>query len=82
MTEPEPSYSAFREARYGHGILDIKNRTHAYLTSHRNQDGEPVVADSVWLHNRCWGSDGKGLLGFRRRDASPLVGLRTHSAGR
>ncbi|KAJ6412090.1 hypothetical protein OIU84_005200 [Salix udensis] len=54
MTEPQPSYSAFREPSFGHGILDIKNRTHAYFGWNRNQDGYAVEADSVWLHNRYW----------------------------
>nr|QDK54967.1 purple acid phosphatase 12 [Stylosanthes guianensis] len=54
MTEPQPRYSAFREASFGHGILDIKNRTHAYFSWNRNQDGYAVEADSVWLHNRYW----------------------------
>ncbi|GKV46971.1 hypothetical protein SLEP1_g53926 [Rubroshorea leprosula] len=56
MTEPQPSYSAFREASFGHGILEIKNRTHAYFGWHRNQDGYAVEADSVWLLNRYWNS--------------------------
>jgi hypothetical protein len=42
MTEPQPSYSAYREASFGHGILDIKNRTHAYYGWNRNQDGYAV----------------------------------------
>ncbi|KAF2310035.1 hypothetical protein GH714_006258 [Hevea brasiliensis] len=54
MTEPQPSYSAFREASFGHGLLDIKNRTHAYFSWHRNQDGYAVGADSVLLINRYW----------------------------
>lgn len=56
MTEPQPSYSAFREASFGHGTLDIKNRTHAYFSWHRNQDGYAVEADSVLLINRYWRS--------------------------
>ncbi|KAH0892142.1 LOW QUALITY PROTEIN: hypothetical protein HID58_054571, partial [Brassica napus] len=39
MTEPQPKYSAFREASFGHAIFSIKNRTHAYYGWHRNQDG-------------------------------------------
>ncbi|KAM2093430.1 hypothetical protein ACFX1X_016473 [Malus domestica] len=39
MTEPQPSYSAFQEASSGHGIFDIKNRSHAFFSWHRNQDG-------------------------------------------
>ncbi|RVW50330.1 Purple acid phosphatase 2 [Vitis vinifera] len=56
MTEPQPSYSAYREASFGHGILDIKNRTHAYFGWNRNQDAYAVEADSVWLQNRYWTS--------------------------
>ncbi|XP_016650475.1 PREDICTED: purple acid phosphatase 2-like [Prunus mume] len=52
MTEPQPDYSLFREASFGHGIFDIKNRTHAYFSWHRNQDGYAVEADSTWLFNR------------------------------
>ncbi|KAK4746598.1 hypothetical protein SAY87_025635 [Trapa incisa] len=54
MTEPQPQYSAFREASFGHAIFDIKNRTHAYYSWHRNQDGYAVEADSLWLYNRRW----------------------------
>lgn len=54
MTEPQPSYSAFREASFGHGIFEIKNRTHAYFGWHRNQDGYAVEADYQWVFNRYW----------------------------
>ncbi|XP_062020485.1 purple acid phosphatase 2-like isoform X1 [Rosa rugosa] len=54
MTEPQPSYSAFREASFGHGILEIKNRSYAFFSWHRNQDGYAVEADSLWLRNRYW----------------------------
>ncbi|XP_057778406.1 purple acid phosphatase 2-like [Salvia miltiorrhiza] len=54
MTEPQPKYSAYREPSYGHGIFDIKNRTHAYFGWHRNQDGFAVEADSLWFLNRYW----------------------------
>ncbi|KAL0325819.1 UNVERIFIED_CONTAM: Purple acid phosphatase 2 [Sesamum radiatum] len=56
MTQPQPEYSAYREASYGHGIFDIKNRTHAYFGWHRNQDGFAVEADSLWFVNRYWKS--------------------------
>ncbi|ONK64684.1 uncharacterized protein A4U43_C07F28800 [Asparagus officinalis] len=52
MTEPQPSYSAYREASFGHATFDIKNRTHAYYSWHRNQDGYAVEADSMWFYNR------------------------------
>ncbi|XP_009335656.2 purple acid phosphatase 2 [Pyrus x bretschneideri] len=66
MTEPQPIYSAFREASFGHGIFDIKNRTHAFFSWHRNQDGYAVEADSLWLKNRYWSSmeDSSSLAAF------------------
>ncbi|KAJ0077145.1 hypothetical protein Patl1_36516 [Pistacia atlantica] len=54
MTEPQPDYSAYREASYGHGIFDIKNRTHGYFSWHRNQDVYVVEADQKWFFNRYW----------------------------
>ncbi|KAK7850350.1 purple acid phosphatase 2 [Quercus suber] len=54
MYFPQPYYSASREASFGHGILDIKNRTHAYFAWHRNEDGYDVISDSLWLTNRYW----------------------------
>ncbi|XP_065868055.1 purple acid phosphatase 2 [Euphorbia lathyris] len=54
MTEPQPSYSAYREASFGHAMFDIKNRTHAYYSWHRNQDGYAVEADKMWFFNRHW----------------------------
>lgn len=57
FTEPQPNYSAMREASYGHAMLEIKNRTHAYYSWHRNADGEAVVADFLWLSNQYWKSN-------------------------
>ncbi|XP_022749188.1 purple acid phosphatase 2-like [Durio zibethinus] len=54
MTEPQPAYSAYREASFGHAIFGIKNRTHAYYSWHRNHDGSAVEADSMWFFNRFW----------------------------
>lgn len=54
MTEPQPKYTAFREASFGHAIFSIKNRTHAYFEWHRNDDGVAVIADSMWFYNRVW----------------------------
>ncbi|XP_021741807.1 bifunctional purple acid phosphatase 26-like isoform X2 [Chenopodium quinoa] len=53
---PQPHYSAFREPSFGHAILDIKNKTHAFYYWHRNQDGNKVTADSFVLHNQYWTS--------------------------
>ncbi|KAJ0241859.1 Purple acid phosphatase 10 [Hirschfeldia incana] len=54
MTEPQPKYSAYREASFGHAIFSIKNRTHAHYGWHRNQDGYAVEADTMWFYNRFW----------------------------
>ncbi|KAL0365560.1 UNVERIFIED_CONTAM: Purple acid phosphatase 10 [Sesamum angustifolium] len=54
MSEPQPKYSAFREASFGHATFAIKNRTHAHYSWHRNQDGYAVQADSIWFFNRFW----------------------------
>lgn len=54
MTEPQPEYSAYREASFGHAIFDIKNRTHAHYSWHRNQDGVAKEADAIWFFNRYW----------------------------
>lgn len=55
FTKPQPAYSAFREASFGHATLEIMNRTHAYYAWHRNHDGAmAAAADSVWLTNRYW----------------------------
>ncbi|KAJ4892951.1 Purple acid phosphatase 5 [Raphanus sativus] len=51
-TYPQPSYSAYREASFGHALLEIKNMTHALYTWHMNQDNEPVIADSFWVKNK------------------------------
>ncbi|XP_058110449.1 purple acid phosphatase 2-like [Magnolia sinica] len=52
---PQPNYSAYREASFGHGILDIKNRTHASFTWYRNDCGSGAsIGDSLWLYNQHW----------------------------
>ncbi|KAK1362339.1 Purple acid phosphatase [Heracleum sosnowskyi] len=66
MTEPQPSYSAYREASFGHGTFDIKNKTHAYFSWHRNQDDYAVEADSLWFHNRYWESSEQLVLASYR----------------
>nr|CAB3489103.1 unnamed protein product [Digitaria exilis] len=49
FVEPQPAISAFREASFGHGRLEVVNATHALWAWHRNDDDEPVVADQVWI---------------------------------
>lgn len=55
--DPQPDYSAFREASYGHSTLEIKNRTHAFYHWNRNDDGNKVQTDSVVFYNQYWASN-------------------------
>ncbi|XP_020579350.1 phosphoenolpyruvate phosphatase isoform X1 [Phalaenopsis equestris] len=52
--EPQPEYSAFREASYGHSVLELKNRTHAFYKWIRNDDGKSVPTDHVVFLNQYW----------------------------
>lgn len=49
MTYPQPEYSAYREASFGHAIFDIKNQTHAYYSWHRNEYRSSSEADSIYV---------------------------------
>ncbi|KAG5235690.1 purple acid phosphatase [Salix suchowensis] len=46
---PQPAWSVFREASFGHGELKLANSTHAFWSWHRNDDDEPVRSDQVWI---------------------------------
>ncbi|GJX02859.1 bifunctional purple acid phosphatase 26-like protein [Tanacetum coccineum] len=52
--DPQPHYSAFREASYGHSTLEIMNKTHAIYHWNRNDVGKSVEADAFVLHNQYW----------------------------
>ncbi|GJW10318.1 bifunctional purple acid phosphatase 26-like protein [Tanacetum coccineum] len=54
FNDPQPDYSAFREANYGHSTLEIMNKTHAFYHWNRNDDGKKVAADAFVLHNQYW----------------------------
>ncbi|KAE7997684.1 hypothetical protein FH972_002294 [Carpinus fangiana] len=60
--DPQPDYSAFREASYGHSTLEIKNRTHAIYHWNRNDDGKKVATDSFILHSQYWASNRRRKL--------------------
>lgn len=45
----QPDWSAFRESSFGHGILEVKNATHALWTWHRNQDAYGSVGDQIYI---------------------------------
>lgn len=45
----QPDYSAYRESSFGHGILEVKNETHALWTWHRNQDMYTKAGDQIYI---------------------------------
>ncbi|KAM7253315.1 hypothetical protein ACFE04_025933 [Oxalis oulophora] len=45
----QPEYSAYRETSFGHGILEVKNETHALWTWHRNQDLYNEPGDRIYI---------------------------------
>lgn len=47
--EPQPDWSLYRMASYGHGALNIVNETHALWQWYQNKDLYPVVADEFWI---------------------------------
>lgn len=49
--DPKPDWSLYREASFGHGLLQVVNATHAHWTWHRNQDNETITADDLWIRS-------------------------------
>lgn len=47
--EPQPEWSLFRQASYGHGELTVYNRTHSLWEWHQNEDLAVTIADSFWI---------------------------------
>ncbi|KAI3962740.1 hypothetical protein MKW92_032597 [Papaver armeniacum] len=45
----QPDFSAYRESSFGHGILEMKNDTHALWTWHRNQDLYNSFGDQIYI---------------------------------
>jgi hypothetical protein len=45
----QPAWSAYREAVFGHGRLELVNATHARWSWYRNVDQPREVGDDVWL---------------------------------
>ncbi|KAH7683084.1 Acid phosphatase protein [Dioscorea alata] len=45
----QPDFSAYRESSFGHGILEVKNETHALWTWHRNQDTYNSAGDQIYI---------------------------------
>lgn len=68
--EPEPEWSIFREASFGHGELMIMNSTHALWSWHRNDDDEQVRSDQVWLTSLI----GSQCLAEKSREQRKILG--------
>ncbi|XP_057438141.1 probable purple acid phosphatase 20 [Lotus japonicus] len=47
--DPKPEISIFREASFGHGMLEVVNASSALWSWHKNDNDEPVLSDSLWL---------------------------------
>ncbi|XP_078441004.1 purple acid phosphatase 15 [Wolffia australiana] len=45
----QPDHSAYRESSFGHGILEVKNGTHALWTWHRNRDLYDSAGDQIFV---------------------------------
>ncbi|CAL5416705.1 unnamed protein product [Camellia sinensis] len=47
--DQQPDYSAYRETSFGHGILEVKNETHALWSWHRNQGMYNMAGDQIYI---------------------------------
>eukprot|EP00884_Botryococcus_braunii_P016935 jgi/Botrbrau1/3925/Bobra.0365s0001.1 len=45
----QPTWSAYREPSFGHGILVVENATHAVWEWHLNQDAADVISDRTYI---------------------------------
>ncbi|KAI3915591.1 hypothetical protein MKX01_015416 [Papaver californicum] len=52
----QPDFSAYRESSFGHGILEMKNETHALWTWHRNQICTTVLGIRFILYGSQMGA--------------------------
>ncbi|CAN4103566.1 unnamed protein product [Withania somnifera] len=78
--DPQPDYSAFREASYGHSTLEIKNRTHAFYHWNRNDDGNKVTSDSFTLHNQYWVSSRRRRRKLNKNHLNSVISERSSTA--
>lgn len=46
---PQPDWSVYRQASYGHGELSVFNETHTLWQWHQNLDLSPTIADEFWV---------------------------------
>ncbi|CAA3030308.1 purple acid phosphatase 15 isoform X2 [Olea europaea var. sylvestris] len=78
----QPEYSAYRESSFGHGILEVKNETHALWKWHRNQDLYTKAGDQIYLvrqPKRCPVEPKVSLLNRLRSSCHFLLNLKGSS---
>lgn len=47
---PQPVWSAFRQAEYGFGLFHVMNQTHAHIEWYENREsGDAMLRDRAWL---------------------------------
>lgn len=74
--EPQPTWSAYRQASYGFGELRVSNSTHMHWSWHQNEDLVPTVADEFTLVKS--NGEKKGYLGLRGQKEEPPVSVTAH----
>ena len=67
--EPQPDWSVYRQASYGHGELVVYNDTHALWQWHQNLDLSPTIADEFWVVK---GSTSLGAMHMQGTTGSPV----------
>nr|GEU56093.1 probable purple acid phosphatase 20 [Tanacetum cinerariifolium] len=75
--QPQATISAFREASFGHGELEIVNASYAKWSWHRNDDDESVQADMVLIKSLASDPSCQGALSHARdlKFESPYGGI-------
>lgn len=61
--DPQPAWSLFRQATFGHGELTAVNATHMHWAWHQNPALAPLVADELWLVKGEAGPQGPSVTG-------------------
>ena len=59
--EPQPAFSLFRQASFGHGEVLAENATHLQWTWRQNSALTPSAVDSVWVVKGQLGAVGPGV---------------------
>ena len=59
--EPQPPYSLFRQASFGHGEVEATNATHLLWTWRQNGALYPSVGDTAWIVKGQQGAVGPGV---------------------